>query len=161
MEEEREAVCGQTLANASSAAYICKSADLRRERGGHCVTVRHRTHGFHRSCRHERSSQVRFVDPAEYQQHKNEVSADNPGFRAVNIPDIIRLPYHQLAAVPARRRKKSRWAHVYRPGSPKHPPVVNRKSVFRKSNCKLNGGELMRACGRKICSRSDTDLFFS
>lgn len=71
------------------------------------------------------------------------MSADNAGFRAVNIPRIIRLPYHQVTAVPARRRKKSRRAHVYSPGSPKRKPVVNRKAVFRKSNCKLKGEDLI------------------
>lgn len=153
----RESVCGQTLANASSAAYtcsihFCKSADAQREEGI-LLWQKSIKKSFYKSWRC--SSPLCFVDPAENRRNKNKMSSDNSGFRAVNIPHIIRLPNHQVTAVPARRRKKRRRAHIYSPGSPNRKPVSNRKTNFRKSNSKLKRAELIGGCGRKISSRSD------
>lgn len=68
----REPVCGQTLANASSAVCVSANLQVRRERRYKKLLQKPKT----------RSD---FVDPTENRWNKNKMSSDNPRFRAVNI----------------------------------------------------------------------------
>lgn len=84
--------------------------------------------------------------PDSTTKKKNKMSSDNSGFRAVNIPHIIRLPYHQVTAVPAGQGRKPRPAGTHSQfRSHYRKPVFKQESGFQKiklqtKTCRANQG---------------------
>lgn len=124
----------------ASAGHITANLQMHRERRPFC------------HAQNSRSSQLCFVDPTAQQKTKqNKMSSDNSGFRAVNIPHIIRLPYHQVTAVPAGRGRRPRPAGTHSQfRSHYRKPVFKQESGFSENKtCRANQG-LCHHTGRPL-----------